>query len=126
VSSLYNPLHSEDDDYMAQVNMVFGSFNLRDEFFAKHQLSYLADIVRILHYTGQRFNFYDVMVAALDRDVLHEQIGKAREQVRTASGISHQRRLNFEMSVRKLMQSFEDRDRVGKIQGLLNEVHDIS
>jgi hypothetical protein len=29
-------------------------------FFAKHQLNYLADIVRILHYTGKRFNFYDV------------------------------------------------------------------
>ena len=32
-----------------------------------------------------------------------------------------QRRLNFEMSVRNLMQSFEDRERVPKIQGLLNE-----
>ena len=32
-----------------------------------------------------------------------------------------QRRLNFEMSVRNLLQSFEDRDRVPKIQGLLNE-----
>ena len=40
--------------------MVFGSFNLHDEFFAKHQLNYLADIVRMLHYTGLKFNFYDV------------------------------------------------------------------
>ena len=121
LSSMYNPLHSEDDDYMAQVNMVFGSFNLHDEFFAKHQLSYLADIVRILHYTGQRFNFYDVMVAVLDSEVLHEQIELAREHIRTTSGVSHQRRLNFEMSVRNLLQSFEDRGRVEKIQGLLNE-----
>ena len=121
LSSMYNPLHSEDDDYMAQVNMVFGSFNLHDEFFAKHQLSYLADIVRILHYTGQRFNFYDVMVAVLDSEVLQEQIELAREHIRTTSGVSHQRRLNFEMSVRNLLQSFVDRDRVGKIQGLLNE-----
>jgi type IV secretory pathway TraG/TraD family ATPase VirD4 len=121
LSSLYNPLHSEDDDYMAQVNMVFGSFNLHDEFFAKHQLSYLADIVRILHYTGQRFNFYDVILAVLDREVLQEQIELAHEHIRTTSGMSHQRRLNFEMSVRNLMQSFEDRDRVPKIQGLLNE-----
>jgi hypothetical protein len=40
----YNPFSSEDDNYMAQVSMVFGSFDLHDEFFAKHQLNYLADI----------------------------------------------------------------------------------
>ena len=32
-----------------------------------------------------------------------------------------QRRLNFEMSVRNLLESFNDRERVPKIQGLLNE-----
>jgi hypothetical protein len=101
--------------------MVFGSFNLHDEFFSKHQLNYLADIVRILHYTGVRFNFYDVIVAVLDQGVLQEQIDKARGRIRTDCSISMQRRLNFEMSVRNLMQSFEDRDRVPKIQGLLNE-----
>jgi hypothetical protein len=121
LSSLYNPFYTEDDDYMAQVNMVFGSFNLHDEFFSKHQLNYLADIVRILHYTGVRFNFYDVIVAVLDQGVLREQIDKARQYIRTDASISMQRRLNFEMSVRNLMQSFEDRDRVPKIQGLLNE-----
>jgi len=31
------------------------------------------------------------------------------------------RRMNFEMSVKNLYQSFQDRDRVPKIQGLLNE-----
>ena len=51
------PFHTTDENYMAQVNMVFGSFNLHDEFFAKHQLNYLADIVRILHYTGVAFTF---------------------------------------------------------------------
>ena len=121
LSSLYNPFYTEDDDYMAQVNMVFGSFNLHDEFFSKHQLNYLADIVRILHYTGLRFNFYDVIVAVLDQDVLREQIDKARQHLRTDTSVSMQRRLNFEMSVRNLMQSFEDRERVPKIQGLLNE-----
>ena len=121
LSSLYNPFYTEDDDYMAQVNMVFGSFNLHDEFFSKHQLNYLADIVRILHYTGVRFNFYDVIVAVLDQGVLQEQIDKARRHIRTDTSVSMQRRLNFEMSVRNLMQSFEDRDRVPKIQGLLNE-----
>jgi type IV secretory pathway TraG/TraD family ATPase VirD4 len=106
---------------MAQVNMVFGSFNLHDEFFAKHQLNYLADIVRVLHYTGLAFNFYDVIVMALDEEVLKEQIEKARKRIQTDREISSQRRLNFEMSVRNLTQSFEDRERVPKIQGLLNE-----
>ena len=121
LSCLYNPFYAEDDDYMAQVNMVFGSFNLHDEFFSKHQLNYLADVVRILHYTGLRINFYDVMVAVLDQEVLKEQIEAAREHLRDNPAISTQRRLNFEMSVRNLMQSFQDRERVAKIQGLLNE-----
>ena len=106
---------------MAQVNMVFGSFNLHDEFFAKHQLNYLADIVRILHYTGVAFNFYDVIVMALDEEVLREQIEKARRHIQADREVSMQRRLNFEMSVQNLLQSFEDRERVPKIQGLLNE-----
>ncbi len=121
LSCLYNPFHSEDDNYMAQVNMVFGSFNLHDEFFAKHQLNYLADIVRVLHYTGLAFNFYDVLVMAMDTGVLNEQIEKARRRIQQDPEISLQRRLNFEMSVRNLLQSLEDRERVPKIQGLLNE-----
>lgn len=117
----YNPFSSDDDNYMAQVSMVFGSFDLHDEFFAKHQLNYLADIVRILHYTGRAFNFYDVMVMALDQRVIEDQVALARHQMSRDSGISTQRRLNFEMSVKNLFQSFSDRDRVPKIQGLLNE-----
>jgi hypothetical protein len=120
LSSLYNPFYSEDDDYGAQVNMVFGSFNLHDEFFAPHQLNYLTDVVRILHYTGLRINFYDVIVAALDSEVLQEQIELARGRMNHDSSIGTQRRLNFEMSVRNLMQSFQDRERVPKIQGMLN------
>src|SRR5579884_3686014 len=121
LSCLYNPFHTDDDNYMAQVNMVFGSFNLHDEFFAKHQLNYLADIVRVLHYTGSVFNFYDVLVTAIDVDVLNEQVEKARRRIQEDAEISLQRQLNFEMSVRNLMQSLEDRERVQKIQGLLNE-----
>ena len=117
----YNPFHSEDDNYMAQVNMVFGSFNLHDEFFAKHQLNYLADIVRVLVYTGCRFNFYDVIVMALDAQVLCEQVEKAGKKIERDRSVSAQRRLNFQMSVKNLYQSFEDRERVPKIQGLLNE-----
>src|SRR5437016_7040944 len=121
ISVLYNPFHSDDDNYMAQVNMVFGSFNLHDEFFAKHQLNYLADIVRVLTYTGLRYNFYDVIVMALDEKVLREQAEKARMRIDHEPAVSTQRRLNFEMSVKNLLQSLGDRDRVPKIQGLLNE-----
>lgn len=121
LSVQYNPFASDDDDYMAQVSMVFGSFDLHDEFFAKHQLNYLADIVRILHYTGKRFNFYDVMVMALDQGVIEEQVAIARARITRSSSVSTQRRLNFEMSAKNLYQSFRDRERVPKIQGLLNE-----
>lgn len=121
LSCRYNPFHSDDDHYMEQVSMIFGSFNLSAEFFAKHQLTYLADIVRILHYTGRRFNFYDVMVAALDEQVLREQIAKARSALELRRDLTQQRRLNFDMSARNLLQSLGERDRVEKIRGLLNE-----
>jgi len=121
ISVRYNPFYCDDEDYMAVVNMVFGSFNLHDEFFAKHQLNYLADIVRVLVYTGLRFNFYDVLVMAIDEQVLKEQVGIARHKLERDSSVPTQRRLNFEMSVRNLYQSFADRERVPKIQGLVNE-----
>jgi hypothetical protein len=121
LSVLYNPFFTRDDNYMAQVNMIFGSFNLHDEFFAKHQLNYLGDIVRILYYTGARYNFYDVIVMLLDEQVLHAQIDKATHRLDRDAAASAQQRLNFEMSVKNLMQSLEDRERVPKIQGLINE-----
>src|ERR1700751_3029177 len=58
---------------------------------------------------------------ALDEKVLREQADKARDRIEHDSSISTQRRLNFEMSVKNLLQSLEDRERVPKIQGLLNE-----
>ena len=67
------------------------------------------------------FNFYDVIVMALDEEVLKGQIEKARKHMQSDRGISMQRGLNFEMSVRNLLESFNDRERVPKIQGLLNE-----
>jgi hypothetical protein len=120
-SVLYNPFFTRDDNYMAQVNMIFGSFNLHDEFFAKHQLNYLGDVVRVLYYTGARYNFYDVIVMLLDEQILHEQIDKAKHRLDRDAIVSAQQRLNFEMSVKNLMQSLEDRERVPKIQGLINE-----
>jgi hypothetical protein len=121
LSVQYNPFASDDDNYAAQVSMIFGSFDLRDEFFAKHQLNYMGDIVRVLHYTGKRFNFYDVMVMALDQAVIEEQVTVARTNIARLPEMTTQRRLNFEMSVKNLYQSFQDRDRVPKIQGLINE-----
>ncbi|HEV2174461.1 MAG TPA: GTPase domain-containing protein, partial [Nitrospira sp.] len=121
LSVRYNPFYCTDENYMPVVNMVFGSFNLHDEFFAKHQLNYLADIVRVLAYTGLNFNFYDVLVMAIDEQVLREQVTKASRRLEQDREISTQRKLTFEMSVKNLYQSFQDRDRVSKIQGLLNE-----
>jgi TraM recognition site of TraD and TraG/FtsK/SpoIIIE family len=121
LSVRYNPFQCSDDEYMPVVAMIFGSFNLRKEFFAKHQLNYLADIVRVLFYTGLKFNFYDVLVMAMDERVMKEQVEKARKRITVDSSLPTQRRLNFEMSVKNLYTSLRDRERVQKIQGLLNE-----
>src|SRR5271170_3980861 len=121
LSVRYNPFQCSDDEYMPVVAMIFGSFNLRKEFFAKHQLNYLADIVRVLFYTGLKFNFYDVLVMAMDERVMKEQVEKARKRIELDSSLPTQRRLNFEMSVRSLYTSLADRERVPKIQGLVNE-----
>jgi len=66
-------------------------------------------------------NFYDVLVMAIDEPVLREQVEKARTRMEHDSSVPVQRRLNFEMSVKNLYQSFTDRERVPKIQGLVNE-----
>lgn len=122
VSARYNPLFSEHGLYQEHANFVFESFDLKEDFFHGHQATYLNDLVRILAHTGKRFNIYDVMVLALDLRVLNEQIEIARSCLDAEAGASRQRRLNFEMSVRNLQQSFVDRERVPKIQGLLNEL----
>ena len=121
LSVRYNPFQCSDDEYMPVVAMIFGSFNLRKEFFAKHQLNYLADIVRVLFYTGLKFNFYDVLVMAMDERVMKERVEKARKRIAVDSSLPTQRRLNFEMSVKNLYTSLADRERLQKIQGLLNE-----
>ena len=118
----YNPFYAIDDNYQEHVNFIFRSFGLREDFFKGHQEAYLSDLVRILHYTGKRFNIYDVLVMALDEVVLEQQIRAARERIGTLPGISAQKRQNFDMSVRMVKRSLEDRERVEKIQGLLNEL----
>jgi hypothetical protein len=121
-SARYNPFYALDDAYQEHVNFIFRSFGLREDFFKGHQEAYLSDLVRILQYTGKLFNVYDVLVMALDEKVLQEQIEIAKARLGTLPNISMQKRLNFEMSVRMLQRSFSDRERVEKIQGLLNEL----
>ncbi|MGA9413519.1 MAG: type IV secretory system conjugative DNA transfer family protein [Terriglobales bacterium] len=122
ISVRYNPFFSEHGLYQEHANFVFESFDLKQDFFHGHQATYLSDLVRVLAHTSKRFNIHDVLVLALDPQVLREQIAIARGCLQAQAGASNQRRLNFEMSVRNLQQSFEDRDRVPKIQGLLNEL----
>lgn len=121
ICARYNPFFAPDGRYMERVNMVFGSFSMRRDFFTKHQFDYLSNIVRILYYTGRRYNFYDVIVMMHDEIVLREQIAIAEQELARNGNVTAQSRLNFEMSVRTLLQSFEDRERVPKIQGLINE-----
>jgi type IV secretory pathway TraG/TraD family ATPase VirD4 len=121
-SARYNPFYALDDAYQEHVNFIFRSFGLREDFFKGHQEAYLSDLVRVLQYTGKLFNVYDVLVMALDETILQQQIGAARTRLAGMTNISMQRRLNFEMSVRMLQRSFADRERVEKIQGLLNEL----
>lgn len=121
-SARYNPFYALDDAYQEHVNFIFRSFGLREDFFKGHQEAYLSDLVRILQYTGKLFNVYDVLVMALDEDVLQEQITAAKTRLASLPGVSMQKRLNFEMSVRMLQRSLADRERVEKIQGLLNEL----
>jgi hypothetical protein len=121
-SARYNPFYALDDAYQEHVNFIFRSFGLREDFFKGHQEAYLSDLVRILQYTGKLFNVYDVLVMALDEQVLQEQIAAAKARLASSPGISMQKRLNFEMSVKMLQRSLSDRERVEKIQGLLNEL----
>lgn len=122
ISVRYNPFYSKDDSYQERVNFIFESFALREDFFHGHQATYLSDLARVLWHTSKRFNIHDVLVMALDPQVMREQIQEARYRVEHLSGISQQQRMNFEMSVHNLFQSFHDRERVPKIQGLLNEL----
>jgi hypothetical protein len=122
ISARYNPFFSEHGLYQEHANFIFESFDLKDDFFRGHQATYLNDLVRVLAHTRRHFNIYDVLVLALDPRVLNEQIAVARSCLDAEIGGNHQRRLNFEMSVRNLQQSFQDRERVPKIQGLLNEL----
>ena len=87
---------------MAQVNMVFGSFNLHDEFFAKHQLNYLADIVRVL--SLHRACASISTTSSSWRSTRRSCGSRSRKRAGTSEPtvtVSMQRGLNFEMSVQE-------------------------
>src|SRR5260370_1940830 len=111
-----------DEYYQEQGNFIFETVGVKDDFFKGHQANYFSDLVRVLVHTGKRFNIHDVLVMALDEKVLKEQIEAATFRVEHLSGISAQKKLNLRMSVKNLLQSLEDRERVPKIQGLVNEL----
>lgn len=122
ISVRWNPLSMSANSYHEHVNFIFESFGLRRDFFKGHQYTYFGDLVRVLYYAGKRFNIYDVLVVAQDQQVLEEQIEIARGRIEGLYSPHDQRRLNFEMSTHNLIQSFASKERVEKIQGLLNEL----
>lgn len=122
ISVRYNPFYSEHGLYEAHANFIFQSFDLKQDFFHGHQAAYLTNLVRVLAHTGKRFNIHDVLVLALDERVLKEQIAVARKHISEEKGVTNQQEQNLEMSIHNLQQSFQDRDRIPKIQGLLNEL----
>jgi type IV secretory pathway TraG/TraD family ATPase VirD4 len=122
ISVRFNPLYAKAASHQELVNAFFESFFLRQDFFRGHQATYLSDVSRVLEYTGKIYTILDVLVMARDEMVMKEQISRAQYAIENQPRISGQRRQNFELSVRNLLQSLEDRERVQKIQGLLNEL----
>ena len=122
ISVRFNPFITISGQYQEHVSFIFESFDLREDFFHGHQKTYLSDIVRILYYTGKRYNIYDILVMAYDLDVLKEQAKIASARIQTLANVSHQQRLNFQMSARNLVESFADPKRVQMIRGLINQM----
>jgi hypothetical protein len=122
ISARYNPFWAPQGNAEEHVAFVFESFDMEKDFFEGHQRVYLENIARVLYYSGKRFNFHDVLVCAYDQAVLKSQMKAALDRVTSDSSVTHQQRLTLTMSVRNLLESFEDKERVSKIQGLINEM----
>jgi type IV secretory system conjugative DNA transfer VirD4/TraG family protein len=122
ISVRFNPLFSKAGSSQELVNAFFDSFLQRQDFFRGHQAAYLGDVCRVLDYTGQVYNIPDVIVMARDPLVMREQIARASYHIGTEPEVSQQRKQNFDMSAKNLLQSLDDRERLQKIQGLLNEL----
>jgi hypothetical protein len=122
ISARYNPFWAPEGNAEEHVGFVFESFNMEKDFFEGHQRVYLENIARVLHYSGKRFNFHDVLVCAYDQALLKKQMKIALDRVETDASITRQQKMTLTMSVRNLLESFEDKERVSKIQGLINEM----
>ncbi len=122
ISVSYNPFWAPDGNYEQHISFIFESFRMEKDFFEGHQRVYLENIARVLHYTGKRFNFHDVLVAAYDQDILQQQMKVALDRTNTLEKITIQQRLTLHMSIRNLLVSFDDKERVSKIQGLINHL----
>jgi GTPase SAR1 family protein len=124
VSVGFNPLFAPQGCPDEYAEAVFESFKVEggDDFFDQHQRVYLLNIVRILFYSGKRFNFYDVLVAAYDDKILVRQIKIALDTARADKSVTRQQILTLEMSIQNLLATFQDKDRVSKIQGLINHL----
>ena len=122
ISARYNPFWAPQGNAEEHVGFVFESFNMEKDFFEGHQRVYLENIARVLHYSGKRFNFHDVLVCAYDQALLKRQMKVALDRLGTDDKITRQQKLTLTMSVRNLLESFEDKERVSKIQGLINEM----
>ena len=122
ISSRFNPFFTRGSSRHELVNAFFASFFLHQDFFRAHQATYLSDVCRVLDHSGAVYAIPDVLVMARDELVMKEQIAKAQRALGADPSVSAQQRQNFEMSARNLLQSLSDRERVPKIQGLLNEL----
>jgi hypothetical protein len=122
-SAFYNPLWVPDGvSPEDQVSFIFDSFKMNtNEFFDSHQRVYLENLVRILYYSGRRFNMHDILVVAYDVSVLKHQVQVAMANMARLATSPEERRA-LAMSVRNLAATFEDKERVPKIQGLINHL----
>ena len=122
ISARYNPFWAPEGNAEEHVGFVFESFDMEKDFFEGHQRVYLENIARVLHYSGKRFNFHDVLVCAYDDRILKNQMKVALDRIAGDSKVTGQQRLTLTMSIRNLLESFNDKERVSKIQGLINEM----
>ena len=81
ISARYNPFWAPEGNAEEHVGFVFESFNMEKDFFEGHQRVYLENIARVLHYSGKRFNFHDVLVCAYDQALLKKQMKVALDRV---------------------------------------------
>jgi TraM recognition site of TraD and TraG len=122
LSARYNPFWAPEGNAEEHVAFVFESFNMENYFFEAHQRVYLENIARVLYYSGKRFNFHDVLVCAYDPAILKRQIKVSLHRLSGCTEMTDQQKLTLTMSIRNLVESFADRERISKIQGLINEM----